>query len=159
MDTLIIFKIIIIVLAILCAVSDARRLIIPNKLILGMVGLFPIAFALNYSSMPIDGHLIAGALAFGISMSLYGLKLMGGGDSKMVGALGLWLGLKALIPFVVVMAMTGGLLAAIALILKQNKHLIPKSVSPDSWFGQLNQDKSVVPYGIAIAIGGAFGLL
>ncbi len=158
MELILIFKGVIAVLAILCAVSDARHLIIPNKLVLTMIGLFPMAALLSPSAIPFQGHIIAGALIFGISMALFALKLMGGGDSKMAGALALWLGMKNLIPFVVVMALVGGILAAIALVLRQNTQLIPEKVSQESWLGQLKQGKSVVPYGIAIAIGGIYGL-
>ena len=60
--------------------------------------------------------------------------------------------------FVVMMALAGGVLATISLILKNNKNLIPENVTTKSWFGQLKENKSVVPYGVAIAIGAIFGL-
>lgn len=158
METFFIFKIVIVAMAVACGVHDARHLTIPNKYILIMLGLFPVALILNYSAMPLDGHLLGGAVIFVISYGLFALKLMGGGDAKMASVIGLWLGLKALIPFVIMMALTGGILASISLILKKNKNLIPATVSPESWFGQLKEDKSVVPYGIAIAMGAVFGI-
>lgn len=145
-------------LAILCGVSDARSLTIPNKYVLGMIILFPIAALIDPSAMPFINHLIAGGIIFGLSFILFSLKLMGGGDSKMAGALALWVGLGGLINFIAIMAMAGGVLAAISLVLKKNKNLIPEKVSNASWFGQLKENKNVVPYGIAIAIGGIFAL-
>lgn len=155
----ILFKMIVIGLAVLCAISDARTLTIPNKYIIAIIALFPVAAIISSGAFPIVSHLSAAALVFGLSFVLFNLKLMGGGDSKMAAALALWIGLNGLIAFIMFMALTGGILAAISLILKKNMHLIPDQVAQQSWFGQLKENKSVVPYGIAIATGGIFGLI
>lgn len=158
MQTILLFKVIIAAVVGFCGLHDARHLTIPNKYLIGMIALFPLAALLNPAAFPITGHLMAAGIVFGLSFILFSLKLMGGGDSKMAAVVALWLGLKSLIPFIVIMAVMGGLLASISLILKRNKHLIPKNVTAESWFGQLKENKSVVPYGIAIATGAVFAL-
>lgn len=158
METLLLFKIAVSILAVLCAVSDARTLTIPNKYVIGIIALFPIGYILNQGAISLESHLMAAGIVFGISFILFSLKLMGGGDSKMITAIALWLGMSGIMPFMVIMALTGGILASISLVLKKNKKLIPKKAGQKSWFGQLRENKSVVPYGIAIAIGGIFGL-
>ncbi len=153
MPLIFILKLIFVGLVITCAINDFRSLTIPNKIILIMLALFPLAALIAPDHFPVINHLMAAGLIFIISYILFVLKLMGGGDTKMMTVVGLWLGLNNLSSFVVIMAITGGLLACISLILKKNKKLLPKNSKPNSWFDQLKNDKSVVPYGIAIALG------
>ena len=158
MSTFFIFKIMVVMMVILCGVHDMRHLTIPNKYVGVILGLFPVACFLNMSSLPLASHLIAMAIVFGISLILYSLKLMGGGDSKMAAGVGLWVGLGGLGSFIVSMAITGGVLAAIALYFKQNNDKIPPYLLKYKWFNELQQKKSVVPYGVAIAVGTIIGL-
>jgi len=83
---------------------------------------------------------IAVAVAiFAIFALLFVLRMMGGGDVKMIGALALWLPLKALFAMITVMAISGGVIAA-GLLIRQR------------W--RPNAEKPEVPYGVAIALGG-----
>jgi prepilin peptidase CpaA len=78
-------------------------------------------------------------IIFAIFALLFMLRMMGGGDVKMIGALALWLPFNALLVMLTVMALAGGVITVGLLI----RHRL-----------QPNADKPEVPYGVAIAIGG-----
>jgi prepilin peptidase CpaA len=70
---------------------------------------------------------------------MFALRMMGGGDVKMIAALALWLPFASLMTMLTVMALSGGI---ITLFLLARHRWRP------------NENKPQVPYGIAIAIGG-----
>ncbi len=70
---------------------------------------------------------------------LFMLRMMGGGDVKMIAALALWLPLGALMVMLTVMALAGGAITLFILIRQR-------------W--RPNAERPEVPYGVAIAIGG-----
>jgi len=81
-------------------------------------------------------------LAVGLFMlfaMLFMLRMMGGGDVKMIAALALWLPFNALMAMLTVMALAGG---AITVFLLVRQRWRPNAARPE------------VPYGVAIAIGG-----
>jgi leader peptidase (prepilin peptidase) / N-methyltransferase len=96
------------------AILDGRYLWLPGSLIaiLALAGLFLGEYA---SAVPLDARLIGGAVGFAIlsvirlSYRLYrGVDGMGGGDPKLLGAIGLWTGWQAL-PIIVMLASAIGL--------------------------------------------------
>lgn len=136
-----IFGIILAVLLLMAAWTDIRSRTISNELN-AAIALFAIAFwwVIGEPLWP-DIALRVGIalLIFGVFALLFLLRMMGGGDVKMIAALALWLPLKALMPMLTVMAVSGGLIAVILLV----RH---------RW--QPNADKPELPYGVAIALGG-----
>ena len=78
-------------------------------------------------------------LLFALFAGLFMLKMMGGGDVKMITALALWLPLPALIVMLTVMALAGGIITVLLLVRQR-------------W--RPNAERPEVPYGVAIAIGG-----
>lgn len=78
-------------------------------------------------------------LLFFIFAGLFMLKMMGGGDVKMIAALALWLPFNALMVMLTVMALAGGVITVVLLIRQR-------------W--RPNAERPEVPYGVAIAIGG-----
>jgi len=77
---------------------------------------------------------------------------LGAGDSKLLAALGVWIPLKALMPFVFFMGVSGALLSFAALYIMRKRVL--KSYREKSiWIERLHSGKGVVPYGIAIGLG------
>lgn len=85
------------------------------------------------------GLFIVFALAFRFGM-------MGGGDVKMIAALGLWLPVQPLVRMLVVMALAGGVVTLLMLI--EHRWLRPRDTD-----GPVE-----VPYGVAIAIAGLLTL-
>jgi len=76
---------------------------------------------------------------FAIFAVLFILKMMGGGDVKMIAAVALWLPFKALMAMLTVMALAGGVITLFLLIRQR-------------W--RPNAERPEVPYGVAIALGG-----
>lgn len=139
------------------SVSDVLRLKIPNVYSLIVIAAFGIAFLADPQLFgPLWQHLVAALVFFVITYILFHVGVMGGGDTKFGTALALWTGLHALMVYMVYLALMGGVLGVVALyIMKKKPARDPK---PGSWVAKLQEDKSVVPYGVAISIGalGAF---
>ncbi len=135
------------------AISDMSRFIIPNSVCLGIIILFP-AYALS-APAPVDwiGHIATASAMFGIGFLFFVFRLAGGGDVKMLVAASLWAGPALIIPFLVVVAMAGGVLSILTMTRLKVFRLRPASGASFSVrFGSAM--KAHVPYGVAIAAGG-----
>ena len=81
--------------------------------------------------------------AFAVFAGLFALKMMGGGDVKLLTALALWVSPVIFMQLLVVMALFGGMLTIIMV----------------AWHTMRRQkDKLAIPYGVAIAFGGLWVL-
>lgn len=87
---------------------------------------------------------LAIALAvFAVLAGLFILKMMGGGDVKLLTALALWIEPTMFLKLLIIMALVGGLLTIVMGI----AHLMKRQ-----------SDRLAVPYGVAIAVGGLWVL-
>jgi prepilin peptidase CpaA len=79
---------------------DFRQRRVPNWLVLAGVALAVMAMAAGLHPAELDwtDALLAGASAFVFMLVFYVLGLMGAGDVKFAGALGLWIGMQGLLP-------------------------------------------------------------
>jgi prepilin peptidase CpaA len=140
------------------AVGDVRTFRIPNALNLAIAAsFFLLAVPLGLSAEQIMLH-----TAWFVAISIVCLVgfyfgLFGGGDAKMIGAVGAWMGPAGLAPFLVMMAISGGLLA---LILMGSRRLARKAGLPPGprWLRQILRRKAGVPYGVAISAGALLAL-
>ena len=133
--------------------SDARRFEIPHTTQIVPLAVFLIAAA--FGAWPWDevGWRIGLAvlvLALGFVLSV--VRVLGAGDSKLIAALSLWLGPGLMLPCLFVMAIAGGVLAAILLIYR--KRPLPAAWAGRPWLSELHAAQNDVPYGIAIGIAG-----
>ena len=143
---------IVLAVTVLGCISDIRSLRIPNAYSLIVIACFVPAWSAEPRNFaPLWDHLAAMAIIFSITYAMFTAGMMGGGDSKFGTALGLWVGLKGLLPFVFYMALMGGILGAVALGLR-NKKLFSNPI-PGSWVEQLQSGQNAVPYGVAISLG------
>ncbi|MFQ5346587.1 MAG: prepilin peptidase [Rhodothalassiaceae bacterium] len=120
--------------------TDLRSRLIPNRIPLAVVLLF---FLAAWSGV-VDGiwmHLAVFAAVLAVSVALFALGILGGGDAKLIPAVSLWAGSDRLVPFLVVMTLTGGLLALLLLVRRRLSE-----ASSDAHAGS-------VPYAVAIAAG------
>ena len=144
-------------------VTDLRDRRIPNELTVSglLVGL-AIA-AMMEGGMPVSA--LAGAgLAFVISLPFVALRALGGGDAKLLVAVGVFVGPAGLLSVALYGALAGGLLAAgsairrgaiLPVLLNSGKlffHLITLGRHGER-FGLDNPQAQSVPYGLAIAAG------
>ena len=149
-------------LLVLSARSDWRGLTIPNEYSLALIGLFLLGVLIPntlFSGVKFVPGLIAGAVVFFITMLLYASKAMGAGDTKLAGATALLVGVGDIDIFLLVMALTGGVLAVYAILTrKHGDKLLPRTPVPGTWLAALKEGQNKVPYGIAIAAGGIAAL-
>lgn len=129
------------------AASDLRAFRIPNRDSLLIAAAFVLAvpaFGLGFEAAA--WHLAAGAAAFALGATLFALRVWGGGDAKLVAAVTLMIGFAGLPRFLLVMALVGGMLSLVLLLLRI-------SAAKGSW-GARMAASGHVPYGVAIAAGG-----
>jgi prepilin peptidase CpaA len=119
--------------------TDIRARIIPNPLNAGIALAAPLWWWANGLDFWPDAAIqIAIALAaLIVFMGAFAVGAMGGGDVKLIAALGLWLHQWDMARMLVWMSLAGGLLTAGMLI----AHNIRKS-----------EEKLEIPYGVAIAL-------
>ena len=103
------------------AVYDFRQRRVPNWLVLA--GAVAALSALSFGAAPVEqdwaAALLGAALAFGFLLLFYALGLMGAGDVKFAGALGLWIGSSALLPVWLLASVLASLHAALWLVLQR----------------------------------------
>ncbi len=137
------------------AIEDFFGLRIPNRITVLIVFLY-LPFALN-APVPLNvaGAFSTAAILFLIGMLLFNFHLMGGGDIKLMAAIGLWAGPEFGLWFLAITAVAGGVLALVActpfrFILGHAQ----TAIAPHAEGVVI--PKGIVPYGIAITAGGAF---
>jgi len=105
----------------LAAVHDARQRRVPNWLVLGGAALAGGALAMN--AQPFGVHwpdaLTGAALGFGFLLVFHVAGLMGAGDVKFAGALGLWVGAAPLLPIWIGASLLAGLHAVLLVVLRR----------------------------------------
>lgn len=148
-----IFALAFFVLCIYAALIDIETMTIPNWLNGWMAFLFLPAVILAAPGWQVAGwHLIAGSIAFVITVCLFFGGVIGGGDAKMIPAVMLWLGPSAVMPFLMATAFIGGILTVLVVIIRM---AIPEHVTPGFGVATLKEGRGV-PYGVAIAAGAFF---
>lgn len=139
-------------LAIAGAVFDFLTLRIPNWLnaLIGVSFLIAaLVFGMPWSLMGV--HLLCGLILLCVGFALFAANLIGGGDAKMLAAIGLWVGFEQLVPFLIYMSLAGGLLAIAMLLLQRFRRLL--TTTGLDVFASIMARKIDLPYGMAIAAG------
>jgi prepilin peptidase CpaA len=147
-----IMTLIVFIVTLLSCVSDVRSLRIPNWHSLVIIICFLLAWLATPEAFSrLVGHLGAMGIMLVVSYAMFALGMMGGGDSKLGTALGLWVGLAGLIPFMFYMALMGGVIGIASLVIGKKKPF--KTPAPGSWIEQVQAGKNTIPYGVAISFG------
>lgn len=142
----------VVIVTLLSCVSDVRAMQIPNTHCLVILGCFiPAWLAAPEVFQPLWTQLAGFGLVLVAGYVLFAIGVMGGGDSKLAAALGLWVGLRGLMPFVFYWALAGGVLAMLTLFLRKKKPF--QNPAPGSWIAQAQTGGNAIPYGIAISVG------
>jgi prepilin peptidase CpaA len=126
-----------------CAIEDVRSRTIPHAAIAAIIVLF-VPYALAGHGHWLQG-LISAVILLLAGFALFYFRVMGGGDAKLIAALGLWVGLTHLVSFLLYTAMAGGVVTLGVVII----HRIRERNS-----GIVERTIPTVPYGVAIAFGG-----
>ena len=127
------------------AFTDLRRRQIDNWLNAGIALAAPAFWWASGLSLWPDVVIQLGVAlaAFLLFAGLFALKMMGGGDVKLLTALALWVSPQHFVELLMVMALAGGALTIVMV----------------GWHTARRQkDKLAIPYGVAIAFGGLWVL-
>ena len=135
------------------ALSDVSSFRIPNWLSIALVAAFPVvALACG---MPVSQIGLGLLTAFGmlaVGFALFALNVFGGGDAKLLAAAAAWVGPGALLSFLIMTALAGGLVT-LAILGFRTTPIQPFYVRI-GWLMRLHEARAGAPYGLAIAIGG-----
>jgi prepilin peptidase CpaA len=124
------------VMLLVAAVGDIRARIIPNRLNIAIALLAPVWWwATGEKSGAMLLHLAFAGGALALFGALFSIGMMGGGDVKLITALALWLPPVGMLQMLVWMALGGGILTVIMLII----HGLRRTPG-----------RPEVPYGVAI---------
>jgi prepilin peptidase CpaA len=135
------------------ALSDFLSFKIPNVISILLVLLYFIALLpLNWDFSQLVSNLATAAGILAICFLLFLRGYIGGGDAKLLAAISLWTGVESLSTFIFFTTLSGG---GIALLLIGFRYFdLPKMLKRICCIKQLYDEKTYVPYAIAIA-GGA----
>lgn len=127
------------------AFTDLKRRQIDNWLTAGIAATAPLFWiASGLALWPgVVIQLALGVGVFAILAGLFALRMMGGGDVKLLTALALWIVPANFLKLVIIMAIVGGVLT----LFFAAWHVIRRQ-----------RDRIAIPYGVAIAIGGLWVL-
>jgi len=144
-------------LLVIAAVSDLLTFKIPNWVSLGLLGLFVVVapFA-DLSWTIIASHLALGVVLLLVGMVMFSMNLLGGGDAKLLAAVGLWTGWLALPAYLLWAAIMGGILALTLLMFRKAPLMAGMEATP--WIARLHDKQAGIPYGIALAAGALIAL-
>jgi len=144
------------------AYSDLTSFTLSNRLCLSVALLYPVFLFALY----LDGHglvwpdillsLAIAAVIFILLATLFAFNVMGGGDVKLIPAVALWAGPGHMLGYLFIMALLGGVIAAMILArnrIKASKYLKSSEIINLS---MAQQEESAVPYGAGIAGGGLY---
>jgi len=137
----------VIALTIWAAISDLRYRIIANKIPIAICIAYAIYaltryFILGTPFAVIGLELITGVVMLVAGFTLFAANIMGGGDAKLIAALALFAGVHNLAAFLMLVALSGGIVAIATWAYARRQKDDATDASPE------------VPYGIAISVGG-----
>ena len=154
-----------VLVASLGAASDLHSARIPNWLTYsGLAAALAVRFgSAGWTGLAsgFQGMLVAGALFF----LLFMIGAMGGGDTKLMAAIGAWSGQERVVAVVIAAALAGGVLAIISMILRPGfrkvmrnlaeiiRFRLTSGLSPHPDLNVSQPGAHRVPFGVAIAMG------
>jgi len=137
------------------AVSDFRTYLIPNSISLSIAVLYPAHVIASPGAVDWPHAALAALAVLAVGFALFAMRYAGGGDVKLAAAVALWAGPANLPAFLVLTTIAGGVLAlATASHLRFLRPLPDLALAPDE--ASALKLRTSVPYGVAIALGGAW---
>lgn len=137
-------QLVLVAILFVAAAQDIVRRQISNWLCLAvMIAAIPVIVAIG-PSLALWQNALIFALLLAIGTSLFAAGWLGGGDVKLLAALGLWTNFTAILPLLACILITGGVLATVSMAVRGRR---------------VARRTKGVPYGVAIAIGASIVLL
>ncbi|MCB1651802.1 MAG: prepilin peptidase [Alphaproteobacteria bacterium] len=144
-------------IGVLSGMSDFKGMTIPNWHSGFVLSVFFLCYLLlwflggDHVFASLSSHLLSALIVFVVTLGMFMAGGLGAADSKLGTSYALWVGLKGLLPFLFYMALAGGVLALIAILLRRFKPC--KAPRDGGWIARVQAGESRVPYGIAIVVG------
>lgn len=140
--------------ALMCLVIylDATRFTIPNWLNGLIIALYPFYVLMSPVAVNWQHGLIAFAIVLVVGFAIFAMKWMGGGDIKLLVATALWIGFSQLADYIIVVALLGGALSLLVVMLRKLAPYVLK-YSQEKPLPRLLRDGEPMAYGLAIALG------
>jgi len=140
------------------AISDIRTRRIPNWISVVLIaGFLLVGILEGFTLSSVATHMGIGLCVLICGFILFAFNIIGGGDAKLLAAGAVWMGPEAVLIFLFLTALAGGLFSLGVLLFRQMP--LPASVLKVDWVTQLHMHGSGIPYGLAIAIGGIGALI
>lgn len=135
------------------AVFDVTTMTIPNWLIvLILAGFVAVAAALGLDPLRIAFHLALFFALLFVGIFCFARGWVGGGDAKLLAAIGLWVGPEQIVTLLLITSVAGGALTIAILFFRQMP--LPICLGSQGWIYRLHNPDNGVPYGVALAAGG-----
>lgn len=125
---------------------DVTRYTIPNWLVGSLLLLYPVAVYLSPDVIEWEMALAAMGLVFVVGCIIFMLRVMGGGDIKLITVLALWVCWNGLLDFVLLFAILGGVFSILLIIGRRMMVYAPIDAP------RVLQKNAPIPYGVAIAL-------
>ena len=134
------------------ALRDLINFTIPNWIPVAMIcGFFLAAVAKGgLWSLATLLHASTGIAVLAVVALLFFRGLIGGGDAKLIATASVWMGWPQLTPFLLVMALSGGVLALVWLVARR----VTTSALTPSWTHSYFTAARGIPYGVAVGFAG-----
>lgn len=129
------------------AASDIKKFRIPNA-----ASTVCFATAIIYASLTPQYnwlmHIGAFVVLFVICFALFHFGWLGGGDVKLISAMGFWTGFAYLLPFLLIMTVAGAVLAVSFAVIKalRGRSKAGETKNTEAW------RTAAMPYGVAISV-------
>jgi prepilin peptidase CpaA len=156
------------VIAVAAAVHDARSRRIPNRLTLPAIAAGFLISAVAGGWPGLESAIWGALLGGGIFFLFFVVGGMGGGDVKLMAAVGAWAGLQQVTPILLASAVAGGIVAIVYMIAEGTvlrtlrntlilvQHHATSGLRRHPEINVQDSDTTRVPFGVAIAIGTLF---
>lgn len=132
------------------ACMDLVSMTIPNRICLFLVAAFlALAPFTGMSMAQFGNHLFAAGIVLVVTFGMFALRLMGGGDAKLLAAIALWVGMDHLVEYLLLAALCGGALALGLLAFRTLP--LPLFLAREQWVQRLHAPRGDIPYGIALS--------
>jgi prepilin peptidase CpaA len=130
---------------------DLFSMTIPNKVSLALIGAFFCAALLAGLSLETIGmHVATGLAVLAITVFMFFMGWIGGGDAKLTAAVALWVGFDLIAKYLLWSTLLGGVLSIA--ILAFRKLPLTGAAGRQPWLVRLHAPRGGVPYGIALSV-------
>jgi prepilin peptidase CpaA len=135
-------------LMIFAGAFDFLTLSIPNRVSLAIaLTFFPVALLAGLPLETMALHLLCALAALAFGFALFASRWIGGGDAKLFAAAALWIGWGQIVPYGAAVAVVGGVLAVIYVILR----ILPARYTAPVGRWAVSIRQLELPYGVALA--------